>query len=751
MMRLTRGPQEGWSALLLLLAVVLCPAISLAEAGWVDGLAVIPWLALASALLGFILAKLPVRGPVAHLFATEIGLIGLGFYFAAMGSGRDWEERFLWLGGRIWAWLEVVFGGGMGNDNLLFTLLMAVLVWFLGYASAWFTFRRHGVWPPVVACASVLLLNLSYGAPNQVTSLIVQLMASLLLLIRITLYQKERDWARADSEYQGGLVRSSLWGSTLLSGALLAFVWVLPIGSVNAAVAENWYQITGPWQGLQVEFDRLFASIGSSSGKVEGNRFSKALALKGAIELGTEPVMVVSSPLPEYWAAQSYDEYTGHGWISSADQSTRLDANDQRLAATSSYSGRLDVEQRFKLLAGRTSTVFAATSPVKLSLAVYADHFGDLEQVGALRSTIPLRSGQQYAVISSVSVATVERLRSAGTEYPEWTGRYLALPRNSLRRVASLARRITSGTSNPYDAAVALEDYLRGFRYEIKVATPPPERDAVDWFLFTAKEGYCDYFASAMAVMARSIGIPARVVSGYNTGTLNERSSLYEVRQENAHSWPELFFPRYGWVRFEPTPSQPVPERFELTLDRPESADLTMEDGSPWDLEIAPTDREKLLYSDSFDLGIETGAGDTRSSETSSVEVPRPVMPLAVGGVLLGAWGIWRVLLSRLSPSGRAYLQMYWVAGLLGWRLRPSYTPGEYARVLGRAAAALEPEVEAVADSYAEATYGRPEPATEKKAERSWRRIRWRLPLELLKRAVGRRLPAFRRWRSDEG
>lgn len=84
---------------------------------------------------------------------------------------------------------------------------------------------------------------------------------------------------------------------------------------------------------------------------------------------------------------------------------------------------------------------------------------------------------------------------------------------------------------------------------------PPPDRDAVDWFLSNSREGYCDYFASAMAVMARSLGIPSRVVSGYSTGTLDPACGTYEVRQENAHSWPELFFPAYGWVRFEPTPS----------------------------------------------------------------------------------------------------------------------------------------------------------------------------------------------------
>ncbi|MCL4370948.1 MAG: transglutaminaseTgpA domain-containing protein [Chloroflexi bacterium] len=743
MLRLILGPREGWLALLLLMVVVLGPAVSLADAAWVDGLWIAPWLAFFAILLGFVLAKLPVRGPVAHLFAAEVGLVGIGFYFAAMGPRGDWEERFGWLFGRISAWLQLVFGGGMGNDNMLFALLMSLVAWLLGYLCAWLAFRRHNVLLPIVACASALLLDLSYGAPNPETNLLVVLMASLLLLIRITLFQKERDWAQAEAEYHRSLTWNSLWGSALLSAGLLVVAWALPIGNVNAAVAENWYRATGPWQGLQVEFDRLFASIGSAGGKVEGNRFAKTMALKGAIELGTDPVMVVSSPLPEYWAAQAYDQYNGHGWISTADRSSRLEANDQQLASTSVYRGRVDVEQRVKLVAGRTSNVFAATSPVKLSLPVYADHFDSLEQLAALRSTIPMRPGQQYAVISSVSVATADQLRQAGKDYPDWTSRYLELPRSSARRATALARRLAGDAGSPYGAALAIQEYLRGLRYEVKVETPPPDRDAVDWFLFTSKEGYCDYFASAMAVMARAIGIPSRVVSGYNTGILNERAGLYEVRQENAHSWPELFFPGYGWVRFEPTPSQPVPERPQVVLEESSSTDPTAEDPGMTISDPDLGNRDKPLYGDDFDLGADAstvGAGQTETGANWKLWL---AVPLSLGIVLLALWLARKLMLSRLSLSGRAYLQMYWIAGLLGWRLRPSYTPDEYAQTLSAASPGLEPEVRAVAGSYAEETYGGRIPAAEERAVQSWQRMRWRLPLRLLRLAVSRQLSAF--------
>lgn len=510
---------------------------------------------------------------------------------------------------------------------------------------------------------------------------------------------------------------------------------------------------------------------------MEGNRFARTMALKGAIELGEDPVMVVSSPLPEYWATQTYDQYNGHGWISTADQTSRLESNDQQLASTSVYHGRLDIEQHFKLLAGRTSNVFAATSPVKLSLPVYADHFDSLEQLSALRSTIPMRPGQQYAVISSVSVATADQLRQAGTEYPEWTARYLEFPRTQAnRRVIAMARRLggsvgspyaaaaarravgEDGTSprraprgpdNPYDAAMAIQEYLRGFQYEIKVEAPPQDRDAVDWFLFTSKQGYCDYFASAMAVMARATGIPARVVSGYNMGTLNERTGLYEVRQENAHSWPELFFPGYGWVRFEPTPTQPAPERPQAPIEETITTEAGSDDpGVASDINPDLTARDKTLYADNLDIGGDVSSMVAAQAQSDSTDQrPWLALPFLLGGVLLALWIARKLLLSRLSLSGRAYLQMYWMAGLLGWRLRPSVTPDEYARSLGSALPGLAADLRKVASSYSEETYGDGSHVSEDRIALSWQRMRWRLPLGLVRLSLNRQLPAINLFR----
>jgi len=578
MIRLLSGPKEGWISLPLLVAVVLSPALSLVEARWVRDLGILPWVALAAILLGTVLAKLPVRGPVAHLFAAEIGLLAIATYFARMPRGAPWGERILWLWDRVWSWLTIAFGGGISTDTMLFGMLMALAAWTLGYLSAWFVFRRHNPWPPLVLCGAGLILNLSYMVSDTTMYVVVFLLAAMLLLVRLTLFDKERDWERAGAEYSRSLRWSLLRSGAILSGGILAAVWVMPVGNVNASVAENWYKFTEPWQGFQSEFGRVFATFAVPVDPAEEERFGRTMALGGGVELGSEPVMLVASPKPEYWGAQVYDRYTGQGWLSTADQVTRLDANDSRLGSVSSYRSRQEVEQRYKLLTARsTRTILAAGMPSRLSLAAFVDHFGSLDDLESLRAVVPVRKEQQYAVISSVSAATEIQLRRSGTDYPEWTGRYLELPTGSIRRVVTQARRVARGTDNPYDAALAIEQYLRRFRYETSLPEPPSNRDLVDWFIFTARAGYCDYFASAMAVMARSVGIPARVVSGYNSGEYNEQTGLYEVRQEHAHSWPELFFAGYGWVRFEPTPSQTQPPREPGSEEEEQTSDLTGE------------------------------------------------------------------------------------------------------------------------------------------------------------------------------
>ena len=182
----------------------------------------------------------------------------------------------------------------------------------------------------------------------------------------------------------------------------------------------------------------------------------------------------------------------------------------------------------------------------------------DVLSVRAIKGTAKAR--QTYQVTSSVSIATPEELSGDGTEYPTWAlARYTQLPQDLPQRVRDLAAQLTAGAATPYHEARAIEDYLRTLPYDLNVVAPPYRSDGVDHFLFTLRRGYSEYFASAMVVLLRSQGIPARLATGYTTGDKVPDQDVYIVTDSHSHGWVEVFFPGYGWVPFEPTPGAALP------------------------------------------------------------------------------------------------------------------------------------------------------------------------------------------------
>jgi transglutaminase-like putative cysteine protease len=166
-----------------------------------------------------------------------------------------------------------------------------------------------------------------------------------------------------------------------------------------------------------------------------------------------------------------------------------------------------------------------------------------------------------YDAESDVVQPAAALLRGAGQDYsPAVLLNYLQLPRLD-PRIAPLAQQITASENNNYDKTVAMERYLRThFGYTLQLGRSA-HRDPLAYFLFERKQGHCEYFASAMAVMLRTLRIPSRVVNGFRTGEFNDVTSQYLVRASNAHSWVEAYFPGYGWVSFDPTPAAPAEVR----------------------------------------------------------------------------------------------------------------------------------------------------------------------------------------------
>jgi protein-glutamine gamma-glutamyltransferase len=160
-----------------------------------------------------------------------------------------------------------------------------------------------------------------------------------------------------------------------------------------------------------------------------------------------------------------------------------------------------------------------------------------------------------YEATSILPLAGSKELSAAGREFPAFvTLNYLQLPKLD-PRVRDLARQVTSGTSTDYEKVVAVERYLQSkYAYTLDLGHRRPE-DPIAYFLFDRKKGHCEYFASSMAIMLRTLGIPSRIVNGFRGGEFNDLTGNYIIRARDAHSWVEAYFPRYGWVQFDPTPA----------------------------------------------------------------------------------------------------------------------------------------------------------------------------------------------------
>jgi len=264
------------------------------------------------------------------------------------------------------------------------------------------------------------------------------------------------------------------------------------------------------------------------------------------------------------WRALTFVTYNGQGWLNPPQTDVERFAAGE-IWDTTLAERRLLVQQRFEFLAGEPYWLYALAEPLTADrpYRVHTRIPGDV-------AGLDIRA-RRYTVISALPNVSEAALRAALPVDQEQWAWALQLPDDLPPRLWDLAANLGQKQDTSYDQARAIESYLRGFRYNLQVPTPPPDRDVVDWFLFDLQEGYCDYYASSMVVLARMLGIPARLAIGYAAGTYEADNGWFLVSEADAHSWPELYFAGVGWVPFEPTAAQEV---YTWPARSPRPADL---------------------------------------------------------------------------------------------------------------------------------------------------------------------------------
>ncbi|MGQ9684572.1 MAG: DUF4129 domain-containing transglutaminase family protein [Anaerolineae bacterium] len=741
--------REGWGSLVLLVLLMLIMAWTFGASGLEDGLQVMPIGVLAGTLFGFALAKSRMPALLAQTLGVATGaatslLLVSTIVHAPPTAGAlltDLQTRALIVLEHLERFVWAARQGGVSSDPLPFVAQMVALGWMLAFCGAWFLYRSHWVWGAVLPGGVATLLGVYYAPPRLLIYFVLYLLVSLVLVVRAHVYLRERDWERHGVVYDRHIGLSFLRDGLLVSLAVICAVWLLPHPTPSARLGDYWDRLRSPWQQVQDEWNRLYAAI-SYREQASAARFARSVVLGGAINLSTTPVMEVHSPAPQYWRAVVLDRYTGTGWEDSSRHSVAM-SSQAALTYWAAYRTRQVLQQEVTLLRPQDGLLLAAGEPLQADVAVRATCSVTLAagqppsdasfEVSALYAPSLIRSGC-YVVRSLVSQASVQQLRAASVQYPAWIlERYRDQPTTVPPRLGLLARQIAAGGTNAYDRAAAFERYLRTFRYNQAIDAPPAGRDPVDWFLFETQEGYCTYFASAMVLLCRSVGIPARYVQGYATGEYLSDRGVYLVREADAHAWPEVFFPDYGWIAFEPTPSHPLisrPSREDQSAlglglggDQPGRAD---EERFGADVPLPPlggTEDVRLPMADRGLGGwlvIGAGAG---------------LLLLLLGALGWRWWQRWRML----RPAAQLYARLTWLAAPLGLTVEAHQTPLEYGRALAGALQVDGADLRALVTLYLRERFGRFAPSREElaAAEVVWRRIRCRA----VRRALGRLRP----------
>lgn len=307
--------------------------------------------------------------------------------------------------------------------------------------------------------------------------------------------------------------------------------------------------------------------------------FSSAMDLRSRGQLSDEIAFRVRADQPALWRAEVFDTFDGVVWTASAselrpvpraldDDGYLVPPSDLEAELPSAFSRR--VVQTFYLDSVQPNVLFGAA---RIERAYFPSSGLRIDRHGSITSPILLDEGLVYSVVSEVPAVPFQILRTLPSPDPgaRPLARYLQLPEDQPARVGALARELTAGTSSEADAVVAVQSWLRtNTVYDLGVAREPEGADAVDHFLFETRRGFCEHIASAMVVLLRHAGIPARIAVGFGAGQRNPFTGYWEVRQSDAHAWVEVWYPDAGWISYDPTFGVPAADpsfasRFPIT------------------------------------------------------------------------------------------------------------------------------------------------------------------------------------------
>ncbi|MFC1909736.1 DUF4129 domain-containing transglutaminase family protein [Chloroflexota bacterium] len=635
-------------------------------------------------------------------------------------------------------------------STIPFSIFLVLAIWLMGFCSIWFLIKRRTVWVAITIGTIAILSNMSNTSENSYLYTILFFPLALLLIGQVNLTRYIEQSGKVIFVYSRRILFYMTAGLLLTSILAMSIAWGIPVNRTN--YLQRYANLTEVYQTITRNPNiNIFASV-PSKWRILASENYQALIF-GEPDTGTDVLFTVSSPSsPAYLRTRSFDVYKSSVWTNSLIRDNQIPGNTiHNNGEKNEYRSEISYKVINK---SKTDIILAAGEFHSTDIPVILHMLEDGNDIVTISSLYQMKPDDEYTITVKLNTGTAEQLSAAGVNYPEHIKDYnLQLPDRLPREVRSLTRFITRNQTTSYDKVVAIRNYLVGLKYVQQGTVPPSGTDAVDDFLFNTREGNCTNFATAMVVMLRCAGVPARISSGYILRQPDAAKNTYNIRPVDYHARPEAYFPGFGWIEFEATP---VPE-FNIDLYGQMPATFPT-DIQPLAEEIAILEESPSDPETNSGEGIGTAAMHistlddwlNEKLESSSLGLNTTIFLLVIGVLALFLiiaflWmRQWLRRVSREDDPSAIWGRMCSFGSLLKLRPASHQTPLEYGNYLVNAFPGHKNEIDNLVWMYLENTYGRRENIQEQ--HRTIIRESWHKLLDaFIKRLIDERTGFIRR------
>jgi len=738
-------PREGWTSVIALSVMMASVGLAIDNSEWVGKVGTtqtsqtgfLPICGILAVLVGTLLAKSRLGRYTGHLVGASLGaLFLLNAAAASVSIAPTLEGRLHALNLSVSTWVnEVVVLGIRSYETSVFLLIIGALVWGAGQFSAYAVFRRHRPLPAVVLTAFILLVNVCVTTQDQYLYLIAYMAAALVLLIRLNLLDQSREWRSRGMRDVADISQSFMRnGAAFVALAVVAAV-TLAANASSAPLSRMWSNMDDNLLEIGYALNRVLGGV-TGSARGPNALFSPTQTISGVWESSSQLVFTATSsevgPQENYWRGATYDSFDGNTWRWTQRNSSLVDPGSSVMAPTAEAVADPNDKKHHNVQVIVTpedyggDVIVAPNQPFSATQQLEVQTNGASGAFNMAKLTAGIQPGVSYAVRSVVwdesgpDELTENELAAAGTDYPDWIQPYLAITPGSVGDLTSqTAQRIMNSVPaeqrDPYHLALATQFFLNksgGFKYVTDVRGMCPNNgQMVDCFL-QMKQGYCEYFASAMTMLLREMKVPTRYVLGYLPGQ-EQQDKTWRVERNAAHAWVEVYFPSYGWVQFDPTPGNV--ENGQRVTDLPTGGDVVDPAATIGAPNISPDIGE--CSDNPLDVSCKDASpspevlvpGSTNGSSDSGLTTLIAVTGIVLALAFMALLAVWRRVPS--TEPELAYRGVTKLATRLGYGPRPSQTVYEYATGLGVLVPVAQEDLQLIATAKVEATYGRRQPA----------------------------------------